>query len=64
MKRTGVHVPNCLYFEVTIRIVVFFLCCVEEIRKRKAATSRYTATRSTETGANSPSDSESNSSLR
>ena len=27
----------------------FFLCCVEEIRKRAAATSRYTPTRSTET---------------
>ena len=34
------------------------------MRKRQAATSRYTPTRSTETRVNSPSDSESNSSLR
>ena len=36
------------------------LCTVEEIRKRKATTSRYKTTRSTKTRANSPSDSESN----
>ena len=58
----GSHVPNCtLKYKYT---VVFFLCCVEEIRKREAATSRYTPTRGTETRANRPSDSESNSSLR
>ena len=58
----GSHVPNCtLKYKY---IVVFFLCCVEEIRKREAATSRYTPTRSTETRANNPSDSESNSSFR
>ena len=45
-------------------LVFFFLCCVEEIRKREAATSRYTPTRSTETRASSPIGSESNSSLR
>ena len=37
-------------------IVVFFLCCVEEVRKREAATTLYTPTRSTETRANSPSE--------
>ena len=33
------------------------LCTVEEIGKREAGTSRYTATRSIETRANGPSDS-------
>ena len=58
------HVPNCTLKYKYIQLVVFFLCCVAEIRKREVATSRYTPTRSTETRANSPSDSESNSSLR
>ena len=58
----GSNVSNCtLKYKY---IVPGSLCCVEEIRKREAATSRYTPTRSTETRASSPSDSESNSSLR
>ena len=61
IKRPGSHVRNCTLKYKYIPVVVLFLCCVEEIRKREAATSRYTPTRSTETRANSPSDSESNS---
>ena len=62
IKRTGVA---RIYFEVQVySLVVFFLCCVEEIRKKEATTSRYTPTRSSGTRVNSPSDSESNSSLR
>ena len=60
----GSNVSNCTLKYKYIRVVVFFLCCVKEIRKREAATSRYTPTRSTETRASRPSDSESNSSLR
>ena len=59
----GSHVRT--YFEVQLySLVVFFLFCMEEIRKKEAATSRYTPTRSTGTRVNSPSDSESNPSLR
>ena len=60
----GSNVSNCTLKHKYIVPGSFFLCCVEEIRKREAATSRYTPTRSTETRASSPSDSESNSSLR
>ena len=60
----GSNVSNCtLKYKYIVR-GSFFLCCVEEIRKREAVTSRYAPTRSTETRASSPSDSESNSSLR
>ena len=60
----GSNVSNCTLKSKYIVPGSFFLFCVEEIRKREAATSRYTPTRSTETRASSPSDSESNSSLR
>ena len=50
MRSTILHFSTVLFI---------FLCCVEEIRKREAATSRYTPTRSTESRASSPSDSES-----
>ena len=60
----GSNVSNCTLKYKYIVPGNFFLCCVEEIRKSEAATSRYTPTRSTETRASSPSDSESNSSLR
>ena len=60
----GSNVSKCTLKSKYIVPGSFFLFCVEEIRKREAATSRYTPTRSTETRASSPSDSESNSSLR